>query len=188
MRLPVRFAVCTVAACAPTTASSPAATPAAPSPATAAVAPATAASTTAAASDPALAPLGGLLGSWEGSDPARQSSGRFSLAPELGGKVLVRRSSNDSPQGHHEDLMIVFAAPSGLRASYFDNEGHIIQYAITATADRIELVSDAVPQQPRFRLRYELHGSDELAIDFAIAMPGSPEFRHYTGGTVHRAR
>jgi hypothetical protein len=67
-------------------------------------------------------------------------------------------------------------------------EGHAIQYAITATADRIELVSDEAPGQPRFRLRYDRHGADELAVEFAIAMPGAPEFRHYTGGVVHRAR
>jgi hypothetical protein len=84
--------------------------------------------------------------------------------------------------------MIVFAAPGGLRASYFDSEAHAIQYAITATADRVELVSDEVPGQPRFRLRYDVHGADELAVDFAIAMPGAPDFRHYTGGVVHRAR
>ena len=139
-----------------------------------------------AALDAALEPLRGLIGSWEGSDPDKHSSGRFTLEPDLGGKVLVRHNRNDSPQGRHDDLMIVFAAPAGLRASYFDSEGHVIQYAIAATADRVELVSDEAPGQPRFRLRYDRRGPDELAIDFAIAMPGAPEFQHYTGGVVHR--
>jgi hypothetical protein len=138
--------------------------------------------------DAALEPLRPLFGAWEGSDPNLHATGRFTLEPDLGGKVLVRRNRNDSPQGRHDDLMIVFAAPGGLRASYFDNEGHVIQYAVTATADRIELVSDEAPGQPRFRLRYDRHGTDELAIDFAIAMPGAPDFQHYTGGVVHRAR
>ena len=138
--------------------------------------------------DLVLEPLRPLLGAWEGSDPNLHATGRFTLEPDLGGKVLVRRNRNDSPQGHHDDLMIVFAAPGGLRASYFDNEGHAIQYAVTATADRVELVSDEVPGQPRFRLRYDRHGADELAVDFAIAMPGAAEFKHYTGGVVHRAR
>jgi hypothetical protein len=136
--------------------------------------------------DAALGPLRGLVGTWQGTDPDRHSTGRFTLEPELGGKVLVRHSRNDSPQGHHDDLMIMFAAPGGLRASYFDNEGHVIQYAITPAADHIELVSDEAAKQPRFRLRYELHGPDELAIDFAMAMPGAPDFQHYTGGVVHR--
>lgn len=139
-----------------------------------------------AAFDPAFAPLRGLLGSWRGSDPDRRSTGEFTLAPDLGGKILVRHNRNDSPQGHHEDLMIVFVTPGGLRASYFDNEGHVIQYAVSSSADRIELVSDEVPGQPRFRLRYEPHGPNELAIDFAAAMPGASDFQHYTGGVVQR--
>jgi hypothetical protein len=154
--------------------------PSAPTPMRAAPAPV--------ALDAALEPLRPLLGAWEGSDPTLHATGRFTLEPELGGKVLVRKNRNDSPQGHHDDLMVVFGAPSGLRASYFDSEGHVIQYAVTATADRIELVSDELPGQPRFRLRYDRHGADELAVEFAIAMPGAPEFRHYTGGVVHRAR
>src|SRR5262245_28121215 len=138
--------------------------------------------------DPALQPLRGLLGRWQGSDPDRHSTGEFTLAAELGGKVLVRHSRNDSPQGRHDDLMIVFATPAGLRASYFDNEGHVIQYAVSASGERIELVSDEVAGQPRFRLRYDRRGADEFAIDFAIAMPGAPGFQHYTGGVVHRVR
>jgi hypothetical protein len=135
--------------------------------------------------DPAFEPLRPLVGHWHGEDPDRHSSGDFTLQPELGGKVLVRRSTNDGPQGHHEDLMIVFASPAGLRATYFDNEGHTIDYSIVTTADRIELISDRVANQPQFRLRYDVKGA-ELAIDFAIAMPGSDDFKHYTGGTVHR--
>ncbi len=135
-----------------------------------------------------LAPMAPLLGTWEGTDPARHTSGRFTLAPDLDGKVLVRRNSDDNPQGHHEDLMVVYASPAGLRASYYDNEGHAIAYAITATPTKIELLSDDVPGAPRFRLTYDVKPPDELAIDFAIAPPGSGEFRHYTGGTVHRKR
>jgi hypothetical protein len=131
-------------------------------------------------------PVRGLLGTWEGADPARKTSGRFTLGPELGGHVLVRHNTDDTPQGRHEDLMIVFRTPAGLRASYFDNEGHTINYAITAAGPHIELVSDEVAGMPRFKLTYDVKGPDELAIDFAIAMPGTTELKHYTGGTVHR--
>jgi hypothetical protein len=136
--------------------------------------------------DPVFDPLRGLLGSWQGSDPGQHSSGAFTLEPDLGGKALVRRNTNDGPKGHHEDLMIVFASPAGLRASYWDNEGHAIEYAVTASRDHIELLSDEVPHQPRFKLSYDLHGTDELAIDFAIEMPGAVDFQHYAGGTVKR--
>jgi hypothetical protein len=135
--------------------------------------------------DGAFAPLSPLLGSWQGTDPDRHSTGSFTLAPDLGGKVLVRHNTNDSPQGHHEDLMVVHSTPAGLRASYFDNEGHTIHYAVARTDDRIEMLSDEVAGQPRFKLVYTVKGADELVIDFAMAMPGA-DFQHYTGGTVHR--
>jgi hypothetical protein len=128
----------------------------------------------------------GLLGSWEGTDPAHGSTGQFSLTPILGGKVLERRNVNESPQGRHEDLMLIFHIPTGIRAAYFDNEGHIIQYAVTAANNHIELLSDEMAGAPRFKLTYDLAGND-LTIDFAIAPPGSTEFKHYTGGVVHRA-
>ncbi len=130
--------------------------------------------------------LRGLLGSWEGVDQAHGASGRFSLVPELGGHVLVRRNSDDTPQGKHEDLMIVFPTPTGLRASYYDNEGHVINYAIATSGPHIELTSDEAPGMPRFKLVYEIKSPDELAIDFSIAMPGTTEWKHFTGGTVHR--
>ena len=56
-------------------------------------------------------------------------------------------------------------------------------HAIRTTAgDHVEMLSDEAPGQPRFKLTYDRHGADELAIDFAMAMPGSAEFKHYTGG------
>jgi len=72
-----------------------------------------------------IRPSSRCAGSWaagKAAIPAQHSTGDFTLAPDLGGKVLVRRSRNDGPQGHHEDLMIVFAGPGGLRASYYDTK------------------------------------------------------------------
>ena len=135
---------------------------------------------------PEWEPVRGLIGAWEGTDPARHTSGRFTLAPDLGGKVLVRHNVDDTPQGRHEDLMVVYRDASGMRARYFDNEGHVIDYAVAATGPHVELVSDAVPNAPRFKLTYDVRSADELAIDFAIAPPGAAEFHHFTGGTVHR--
>ena len=133
---------------------------------------------------PAWDALRPLVGTWQGSDPAQHSTGGFTLAPELGGKVLVRRSTNDSPKGHHEDLMVI--EEGGKRATYWDNEGHVIAYAVSASPDRVEFLSDEVAGKPRFKLTYDVKGPDELAIDFSIAMPGAGEFQHYTGGSVHR--
>ncbi len=133
-------------------------------------------------------PVKALVGSWQGDDPERHSTGRFTLTPELAGKILVRRSTNESPEGRHEDFMVIFKVPSGLRASYWDNEGHTINYTITGSANHIEFLSDEVPNAPRFKLTYDPHGGDELAIDFSIAMPGTTELKHYTGGIVQRVR
>jgi hypothetical protein len=129
-----------------------------------------------------------IMGHWRGDDPAKKSTGEYTLEPAVGGKILVRHNTNDGPEGHHEDLMIVFATPAGLRASYWDNEGHTINYAVEAAADHVEMLSDEVANMPRFKLRYDVHGPDELGIDFSIAMPGQAEMKHYTGGVVHRVR
>ena len=141
-----------------------------------------------AGASPSLDALKPIMGHWRGSDPAKHETGEYTLEPSLGGKVLLRHNTDDSPQGHHEDLMVIFVTPAGLRASYWDNEGHAINYAVDAAADHVELLSDQMPNMPRFKLRYDVKGPDELAIDFSIAMPGSTEMKHYTGGVVHRVR
>lgn len=127
-----------------------------------------------------------LLGTWQGGDRAAHSTGRFTLAPDLGGKVLVRRGTNESAQGHHEDLMVI--EEGGKRATYWDNEGHVIAYAVSASPEHVEFLSDEIAGKPRFKLTYDVKGPDELAIDFAVELPGAGEFQHYTGGTVHRVR
>lgn len=56
--------------------------------------------------------------------------------------------------------MVVYpAAPGSLRAIYFDNEDHVIQYAVT-TSDSppsVVFLIDDVPGRPRFRLSYVLN-------------------------------
>lgn len=171
MTISLRIAAClTLVAC--THAAPPPAAPAAPAPL--------------AEAGPEWGSLRNLVGTWEGTDPDRRSTGRFTLAAELGGKVLVRHNVGESPEGHREDLMVIFHGPASLRASYFDSEGHVIGYTVTAAEAHIEMLSDEVAGMPRFRLTYDVRSGDELAIDFAIAMPGQTEFQHYTGGIVHR--
>jgi hypothetical protein len=50
----------------------------------------------------------------------------------------------------------------------------------------IELTSDEIASAPRFKLVCDIKSADEIEIDFSIAMPGAAEFKHFTGGTVHR--
>ena len=151
--------------------------------------------TTASAAAPALAagwePLAFLVGDWEGtgSGAPGASKGTFSFMPQAQGNGLLRRSTNDSPSGHHEDVMLVWRNPNGaFRAAYVDNERHAIQYAVTATAEPKGAVflSDEVAGMPRFRLTYKLRPEGTVAIVFELAPPGSAEFKTYTEGVAKR--
>lgn len=124
-----------------------------------------------------------LAGRWVGD------GGGFTLAPELGGKILVRRGTNDLTGKHHEDLTIIYrAANQDLQATYFDNEGHTIHYEVTADGPSITFLSDEAANQPRFRLTYASAPGHALAISFDIAPPGATEFHPYLKGTVHAAQ
>lgn len=140
-----------------------------------------------------------LLGEWvgEGDGKPGQGSGGFSFAPDLGGKVLVRKNRNDIPAANgrpavtHGDLLIIYRGSDGKRnkAIYFDNEDHVIQYTVTASGDgnALTFVSDAVPSQPRFRLTYTKGKGETVSIKFEIAPPGkAEEFKTYLEGTARR--
>lgn len=140
-----------------------------------------------------------LLGTWVSEGKPGDGSGSFTLAPDLGGKVLVRRNVADLPAAkgrpatRHEDLMVIYPDPGGkkFRASYFDSEGHVIQYAVAPLADKkgLEFVSSSEPSAPRFRLTYTEGEGDRVAVKFEIAPPGKPDaFKTYLEGTVRRKK
>jgi hypothetical protein len=134
------------------------------------------------------APLGFLVGQWEGlgNGAPGASAGGFTLLPELAGHVLVRRSFAETAQGRHEDLMIIYQDPAGMQAFYSDNEGHTIRYAVTAEKDKAVFLSEEAGGGPRFRLSYELNPDSTLKIAFDIAPPGGASFKTYTEGTARR--
>ncbi len=131
-----------------------------------------------------LEPLSFLLGQWEatGSGSPGAGAGSATFAPGLQDRVIMRTSyaeypaSATVPATRHDDLMVIYAAAgSGLRADYYDNEGHVIHYAVTVPAPgEACFVSDEVGGAPRFRLSYKL-ASGLLKGEFAIAPPGQPE-------------
>jgi hypothetical protein len=140
-----------------------------------------------------------LIGAWVSDGKPGDGSGSFTLAPDLGGKVLVRRhtadlpAANGRPAGRHEDLMVVYPGPGGkpVRASYFDSEGHVIQYAVSPLPDKkgLVFVSAADPAGPRFRLTYTRGEGDTVAVKFEIAPPGKADgFKTYLEGTVRRKK
>ncbi|HEV3300005.1 MAG TPA: hypothetical protein VG055_10200 [Planctomycetaceae bacterium] len=138
-----------------------------------------------------------LIGSWVSEGTPEQGSGSFSLEPDLKNNVLVRRNTAFVPAGKgrpavkHEDLMVIYTerAAKEFRASYFDSEGHVIQYSVTSMPANKGLVFVSAPERsaPRFRLTYTKAEGDKVAIEFEIAPPGQPDrFRKYLGGTVVR--
>ncbi len=145
-----------------------------------------------------LSPLKFLLGEWvaEGGGSPGEATGEFSHTMDLQGSVMVRRNHADYPATaarpafSHDDLMIVFGAAGGsLQAEYFDNEGHVIHYAVHVcpSGDSAVFVSEASLQAPRFRFTYIKEGADTLKTLFEIAPPGKPEaFSLYVAGVAHR--
>jgi hypothetical protein len=137
------------------------------------------------------APLSFLIGDWEGAGSGKpgESVGRFNLKPDLQGHVLVRRSTADTQNGHHEDLMVIYPSEHGFRAVYLDNEDHVINYAVTATDSPKSAVflSDEVPGAPRFRLTYRANADGSVGVVFDIASPVSKEFKTYTQGVVRKS-
>ncbi len=134
-----------------------------------------------------LAPLEFLLGDWvgEGSGEPGRGSGGFTFKYDLDKKILVRTSFAEYPATKdragfsHRDLTLVYPDSAGgaLRAIYFDNEGHVINYSVTAlpSQDGVQFVSDPTPSAPRYRLSYKKTGDLAVSIKFEIAPPGKPD-------------
>ncbi len=140
-----------------------------------------------------------LIGAWISDGKLDSNSGRFTLEPDLQGKVLVRRNAADiratsgAPPAKHEDLMVIYQEQTTrqFRASYFDNEGHVIQYAVTPLPENKGLVflSKADSSGPQFRLTYIRETEEKVTVKFEIAPPGKEgAFRLYQSGTVRRPK
>jgi hypothetical protein len=138
-----------------------------------------------------------LLGEWagEGAGDPGQGVGRVSFSLELEGNILVRRNHLDFPDSPerpafaHDDLLVTYREADGsLRADYFDNEDHVIHYAVTVAADGTILhLSQVQPGAPRFRMMYNAAGTGAATIRFEIALPGRPDdFSAYVVSTAMR--
>jgi hypothetical protein len=139
-----------------------------------------------------------LLGEWvgEGTGAPGEGTGGFSFSFDLQGKILVRKNradypaTKDKPAYSHTDLMVIYReGDDSLKAIYFDNEGHVIHYAVSFSTDRntLTFLSDPSPSSPRFRFIYSKATPDKLKLEFDIAQPGKPEaFSKYIEGSAHR--
>jgi hypothetical protein len=144
---------------------------------------------------PPVQPFAGLAfleGRWVGEGGPDGSSGEFSLEKSLGGKILLRKNTArmpgpDGKTAVHEDLMVIFSEAETLRAEYFDNEGHVIRYAIETAPGRAAFLSSG--PGPRFRLTYLQTAEDAVEIRFEVAPPDKPEqFRLYLSGKAKRLK
>jgi hypothetical protein len=136
-------------------------------------------------------PLQFLVGTWDaktiGGSAGAASSGAYEFKLELKNHVLARRTMSGQCKGpadfncEHTDVLYVYAeSPGGrLKAIFFDNEGHVIHYDVSAPrADSVVFSSDPAAPGPVFRLSYELKGQ-ELFGRFEIRMPGKTDFAPY---------
>lgn len=146
------------------------------------------------------APFQFLVGAWSGlgsGKPGEAVSGKTSFVFQLDKNVLVRNNRaeyapkpGETKGTVHEDLMIIYrdSGGQGFRAVYFDNEGHVIRYAVSFPARQPSAVfeSEASGSAPRFKLVYELAADGTLSIDFLVAPPGG-EFKSYVKGSARKA-
>ena len=138
-----------------------------------------------------------LLGEWvgEGGGEPGQATGGSIFALDLQNAILVRKNlaeypaTEDRPAMRHEDLMIIYQQSESTRAVYFDNEGHVIQYAASASPDGTTWAFLSEPQAgaPRYRFVYTKETADSVRIGFDIAPPGKPEaFSSYIQSRTRR--
>lgn len=132
-----------------------------------------------------------LQGNWEATTKDNGGVhvvGTYSFKPELGGHVFGRHVTSltackgpDTFDCEHSDLLYVFAERPGqpLKAIYFDNEGHVIHYDVSApnTTTAVFLSDPSVPG-PQFRLTYELKDS-VMSGRFQMHLPGQTEWKSY---------
>ena len=139
-----------------------------------------------------------VLGTWEGEgggEPGKATAGGFTFSPDLDGRILVRRSftefpaSGSRPGFRHEDLIIVENDSAGTtRATYWDNEGHRIDYDVTVSKEprTITFQSRAPLAAERARFVYWDRGPGRLEFTFDLAPAGNPTFTTHVRGTARR--
>jgi len=143
-----------------------------------------------AAASSELEPLGFLLGKWVSPSTGQpgEPTGMAEFSRGLQDRVMLRNNYADYPATagrpgvRHEDLMVIYALPSGgLRADYYDSEGHAIRYAVQVPEPSHAIfLSEPATGEPRFRLSYRLQPTGVLEGAFEIAPAGEPEaFKPY---------
>jgi hypothetical protein len=137
-----------------------------------------------------------LEGEWigEGTGQPGEGTGGCTFRFELGGKAFVRRNwadypaTKERPAFRHDDLLVGSATPAGVRAVYWDSEGHRIDYTVSSPEPGVAgFLGDTQAGAPRLRLTYRMSGKDALSLVFDIAPPGQSEaFKPYIQAKLRR--
>ena len=139
-----------------------------------------------------------LVGEWagDGSGSPGSGTGTSSFQFDLQKQVLVRRSHSEypalggRPATVHDDLMVIYPGTGEeARATYFDNEGHVIEYTATWSAggDTLTFLSKPTSGTPQFRLIYKRLDAQTLSVAFEMAAPGQTgAFKPYVSGKLKR--
>jgi len=144
-----------------------------------------------------LQPLAFLVGEWpaSGSGQPGAGSGAAVFRRDLQDRVILRTNyaeyppAGGKPASRHDDFMIIYVGAGGnVRADYYDNEGHVIRYAVhSPAAGQAVFLSEATGSEPRFRLTYKLEADGALGGEFEVAPPGTPEaFKSYLTWRSHK--
>jgi len=132
-----------------------------------------------------------LEGTWEAHTQSGSANaqvyGTYTFKLELKRHVLARHSDPSGCKGpkdfdcEHSDLLYVYQEAEGqpLKAIYFDNEGHVIHYAVSEPESTTAVfVSEASPSGPQFQLVYQLKDA-VMTGKFQVRMPGQTEWKSY---------
>ena len=135
----------------------------------------------------ALSPLRFLVGDWQAIETPAGETGAFTFRFAVQDHVIVRTNeavyaaTPQHPASRHDDLMVVYREGGAIKADYFDNEGHVIRYAVEPRGDNAAaFVSEPVADEPRYRLTYTISPNGTLLGSFEIASPAAPDaFKPY---------
>jgi len=130
-----------------------------------------------------------------GGQPGQATTGTCTFERDLNGTVLRRSVHLEYPATKqraafsHDDLLYIYRDPgdSAWRAIFFDNENHVIRYAVTVASDSIQFLSEAAPSGTRARMTYTRTGPDSVTERFELAPSSKPDqFATYVEFTAKR--